>query len=192
MVDISLSYSDIWTTPGSAFKISLWLDNELPRDIHSSTDFTFRVEYFDVAGVAVAPAVQSTHQLVLRGSANLRVSDFAPPVINNNQPEGSVLIVRTTLVNKTDGSLMVSHDYTFAVAKTRPVAPFASLLSAPTTNLAVATSTNNTVVVSNARDSVVCAIFVKVTLQFKNGTDVPYAIFDRNHFWLKVSCMRKL
>lgn len=71
-------------------------------------------------------------------------------------------------------------------AKARPVAPFASLLSAPTVVLTVSTVSSNTVTVSSAGASAACAIFVKLTLQFKNGTDVPYAIFGRNYFWLTV------
>ena len=66
------------------------------------------------------------------------------------------------------------------------MAPFASLLSAPAVSLTVSTASSSTVTVSSAGGSAACAIFVKLTLQFKNGTDVPYAIFGRNYFWLTV------
>lgn len=194
MVDISLSYSDVWTPAGEALKISLWLDNELPSKIRLPGDFAYRVEYFDITGDAVAPAIQGTRHLVLNASANRHVSEFTPPTIRHDQPEGSVIIIRTSLVNQTGGNLMVSHDYTFVVAKARPTAPFESLLSASPVNLTAGIASNNNhdtiVTVSSAPDSAVCAIFVKLTLQYKNGTDIPYAIFSRNHFWLKVSSMR--
>eukprot|EP01052_Picozoa_sp_SAG31_P040770 SAG31_NODE_5994_length_2222_cov_1.551107_1_plen_440_part_00 len=188
MIDISLSYSDVWTRPGEALRISLWLDNELPREIRSPADFTYSIEFFDITGGTVAPSIRGTRQLVLSPSSNLRVSDFAPPVISNDQPEGAVFIIRTSLLNKMDERLTVTHDYTFVVAKSRPVAPFASLLTAPATDLTIATGngTSGYITVSSAPGATACAIFVKLTLQFKNGTDVPYAIFGRNHFWMKV------
>ena len=188
MVDISLSYSDVWTRPGEALRISLWIDNEFPQEI---ADFTYRIEFFDITGGIVAPTVQDTGQLVLNPSSNLRVSEFAPPVISHDQPEGTVVIIRTSLVNKVDERLTVTHDYTFAVANARPVAPFSSLLSAPAINLTVTTSNNSIVTVSSAPAATTCAIFVKLILQFKNGTDVPYAVFARNHFWMKV-CHKKI
>jgi hypothetical protein len=33
MVDVSLSYSDVWTPPGQPMNISLWIDNELDEDL---------------------------------------------------------------------------------------------------------------------------------------------------------------
>ena len=139
MVDISLSYSDAWTAAGEELKASLWLDNEFPHEIRSPADFTYKIEYFDISGVAVAPTVHGTRQarhtisssfvlaltltnlhiqqLVVGASSNLGVSEFTPPLIDrHDMVNGSVIVVRTSLVNSTNGFLMVSHDYTFAVA----------------------------------------------------------------------------
>jgi hypothetical protein len=187
MIDISLSYSDVWTRPGEKMRIGLWIDNELPHEISAPANFSYIVEFFDIKGGTVAPTVHGMRQLVLSPSSNHQVSEFAPPAVRHDQPEGTVIIVRTSLMSHMDKNMPVIHDYTFAVAKTRPVAPFASLLSAPTINLTIAAASSSTVTVRSAPLSTACSVFVKLTLHFGNETDVPYAIFSRNHFWMKVS-----
>ena len=84
----------------------------------------------------------------------------------------------------------MSQSANFAVAETRPVAPFASLLDAPAANFTIVRADIRSVEVANM-PAAPCALFVKLTLRRKyedrTSTDVPYAIFARNHFVLRPS-----
>ena len=210
MVDISLSYSDVWVLPGKPMNVTLWIDNELHEDLEL---LQVTVEFFDLHGAQVAPDFVTGQgcpsvncwdapfpcSVCVNASANVMLQHFGPS--RRTLPAGldGVMFVRASLYGQApengtmDNALLSRHDYTFAVAKTRPVAPFASLLDAPAANFTIERADGGSVEVANAAGAP-CALFVKLTLRLRHedgnlraSTDVPYAIFARNHFVLRPS-----
>ena len=200
MVDISLHYSNIWVSPGERLGVSVWVDNELD---HALERPMITIELFDLRGRQVATGFEAGQGcpgfrphtkcgLVINASSNAGGATFPGSPRDGLGPipaslEGTVIFVRASLFAQ-DNSLLASHDYAYSVAKSKPVAPFASLLNAPEADFAItsgcATGEAGCVTVQNDAEAP-CALFVKLTLRAESGSSIPYAIFERNHFILR-------
>eukprot|EP00947_MAST-08B_sp_MAST-8B-sp1_P002396 g2396.t1 len=104
MVDISLSYSDLWQQAGHRLHAAVWVDNELDEPL---PNFAYSVEYFTLGGGAIESAddrrdvvgsarSETKTKTLLQGSvgASNHVNLGQPSFVIPEKLVGNVLVVR--------------------------------------------------------------------------------------------------
>lgn len=131
MIDVSLSYSNIYQDIGEQLKATVWVDSELADARHCAVE----ASYFSPSGVElgterVVPApgaggiddAVNGFQVPAATAIKLSQLKYTPP----ETLEGDVVIVRLALHCVADGrndTLVATNDYTFGVRHTPPPPP---------------------------------------------------------------------
>ena len=195
MVDISLSYSDLWQVAGQKLSADVWVDNELDVAL---PDFAFAVEYFTLdSGTAKKVPQHGGGSVAASDHVNLGRPEFViPPAL-----VGKVIVVRLTLWRSREDvaagaeAALATNDYHFSVVNvSAPVAqatavagPLHAMLRAPRVELVVEPR-NATVVAVSVRGGGdgAPAVFVKpVLLDAASGARVPHVVFSHGYFTLR-------
>lgn len=187
MVDVSLSYSDVWQQAGRPLNAHVWVDNEHEYGFN----FSHSIEYFTPDGALDV----SEHTTTYESSASVGAADH----VNLGQPEfiippqlvGNVLIARVSVFD-TAGERLATNDYHFAIVntsaheaqKTQQSGPLRPLLVAPRVDLAIV-KLGQLYAVSIKGNSTTSALYVKPMLLDTQGKQLPYVAFDSGYATLR-------
>ena len=186
MVDISLSYSDLWQQAGKPLQAHIWVDNEMEDGL----TFSYSIEYFTPDGdIDLSEYTENgVNKAFVDASDHTMLGQpcFVPP----KSLVGKVLVARISAFSLSR-KLLATNDYHFAIVdtvaaiaqKTYVSGPLHPLLTVPKVDISIVGQ--DTTFSVTVRSSTVSALYAKPVLLNKRGTQLPYVVFKEAYVTIR-------